>query len=349
MSADTIGRLEAFLAAWDARPLCRLEPPEARNIIITAVSPPYVALANEDLRAAITELRALRTALDEVVEYAADHAADPAMETIGMIAANARPATGPSDEITGYPDHYIVNGDHSGCQCGGPAPADQTPCVVHVVRQEGPTSEVFAGPFPDSDHASRWIEARRTPRWANITVAPLENPLGRGDAMAWHATDLGDFVQYTDADAIPALIGWLRADGRGLWAAAVHDLLERSHAARAAAARERVMAVASAIRSGLSSRGAQIVEYWESGPGDGGTPLPPEMSVTAEFSQRIAVLVITREDSTVIYSREMRDGTLAGPIQDGERAEYFDVGPEDVLRIVDGIVAAVVGEGGEPR
>lgn len=28
----------------------------------------------------------------------------------------------PEDEITGYPDHVIVNGDHSGCCCGGDAP-----------------------------------------------------------------------------------------------------------------------------------------------------------------------------------------------------------------------------------
>jgi hypothetical protein len=28
----------------------------------------------------------------------------------------------PEDEITGYPDHLIVNGDHSGCPCGGEAP-----------------------------------------------------------------------------------------------------------------------------------------------------------------------------------------------------------------------------------
>lgn len=28
----------------------------------------------------------------------------------------------PEDVITGYPNHYIVNGDHSGCFCGGEAP-----------------------------------------------------------------------------------------------------------------------------------------------------------------------------------------------------------------------------------
>lgn len=28
----------------------------------------------------------------------------------------------PEDEITGYPDHVIVNGDHSGCPCGGEEP-----------------------------------------------------------------------------------------------------------------------------------------------------------------------------------------------------------------------------------
>ena len=28
----------------------------------------------------------------------------------------------PSEEITGYPDHYILNGDHSQCFCGGDLP-----------------------------------------------------------------------------------------------------------------------------------------------------------------------------------------------------------------------------------
>lgn len=28
----------------------------------------------------------------------------------------------PEDRITGYPDHVVVNGDHSGCRCGGDAP-----------------------------------------------------------------------------------------------------------------------------------------------------------------------------------------------------------------------------------
>jgi hypothetical protein len=55
------------------------------------------------------------------------------------------------------------------------------PRVVHVVRSEGPTSEVFAGPFAGHEDAHRWIEANRTAAWKHITVAPLERPAAPND------------------------------------------------------------------------------------------------------------------------------------------------------------------------
>lgn len=36
-----------------------------------------------------------------------------------LIETGVRDERYPEDEITGYPDHVIVNGDHSGCRCGG--------------------------------------------------------------------------------------------------------------------------------------------------------------------------------------------------------------------------------------
>lgn len=39
-----------------------------------------------------------------------------------MIRGSGRGDACPEDEITGYPDHVVVNGDHSGCRCGGDAP-----------------------------------------------------------------------------------------------------------------------------------------------------------------------------------------------------------------------------------
>ena len=50
------------------------------------------------------------------------------------------------------------------------------PEVVHVVRHEGPTSEVFVGPFDDHYQTHRWIERNRTDAWRHVTVAPLEQP-----------------------------------------------------------------------------------------------------------------------------------------------------------------------------
>lgn len=47
--------------------------------------------------------------------------------------------------------------------------------VVHVVRHEGPTSEVFAGPFV-GDEAQAWIEANRTGHWTMCQVATLQRP-----------------------------------------------------------------------------------------------------------------------------------------------------------------------------
>lgn len=48
--------------------------------------------------------------------------------------------------------------------------------VVHVVRHEGPTSEMFVGPFDGHDETHRWIERNRTDAWRHVTVAPLERP-----------------------------------------------------------------------------------------------------------------------------------------------------------------------------
>jgi hypothetical protein len=44
--------------------------------------------------------------------------------------------------------------------------------VVHVVRHEGPTSELFIGFDPAGD-IDNWIAVRRTPAWDMVQVAPL--------------------------------------------------------------------------------------------------------------------------------------------------------------------------------
>lgn len=36
--------------------------------------------------------------------------------------ADFDPDACPEDSVTGYPDHFIVNGDHCGCPCGGADP-----------------------------------------------------------------------------------------------------------------------------------------------------------------------------------------------------------------------------------
>jgi len=90
--------------------------------------------------------------------------------------------------------------------------------VVHVVRLEGPTSEVFAGPFTGGE-AEAWIDANRTPAWTMVQVAPLERPAvipeherlvrenpelaqqireGIAEAGRGETVDLGGFSQYLD-------------------------------------------------------------------------------------------------------------------------------------------------------
>lgn len=90
--------------------------------------------------------------------------------------------------------------------------------VVHVVRHEGPTSEVFAGPFT-GDEAQAWIEANRTPAWTMCQVATLERPVvvpererlvhenpalaaqireGVAQAERGETVDLGSFAQHLD-------------------------------------------------------------------------------------------------------------------------------------------------------
>lgn len=92
--------------------------------------------------------------------------------------------------------------------------------VVHVVRVEGPTSEVFAGPFA-SGEAEAWIEANRTDAWTMCQVAPLERPAvvpererlvhedpelaaqireGIAEAEAGRTVDLGSFAQHLTVD-----------------------------------------------------------------------------------------------------------------------------------------------------
>lgn len=47
--------------------------------------------------------------------------------------------------------------------------------VVHVVRQEGPTSEAYIG-FPAGSDVDSWLEQHRTERWVHTTLAPLLRP-----------------------------------------------------------------------------------------------------------------------------------------------------------------------------
>lgn len=47
--------------------------------------------------------------------------------------------------------------------------------VVHVVRAEGPTSEVFAAFLDDTD-LERWLAWNRTPVWTHVQIAPLQYP-----------------------------------------------------------------------------------------------------------------------------------------------------------------------------
>ena len=98
------------------------------------------------------------------------------------------------------------------------------PRVVHVVRTEGPTSEIFAGPFRDQATLEAWLAENRTHRWTHVQVAPLERPVLRADipererlvhddpALAQQIRDgiaeaergetvyRGSFAQYLDGD-----------------------------------------------------------------------------------------------------------------------------------------------------
>ena len=90
--------------------------------------------------------------------------------------------------------------------------------VVHVVRTEGPTSEVFAGPFVGGE-AQAWIEANRTDKWTMCQVATLQRPAvapererlvhenpalaeqireGVAEAERGETVDLGSFAQHLD-------------------------------------------------------------------------------------------------------------------------------------------------------
>lgn len=102
------------------------------------------------------------------------------------------------------------------------------PRVVHVVRTEGPTSEVFAGPFHDEDRLEAWLAENRTPAWTHVQVAPIERPLlladipererlvhedpalaarileGIAEAERGETVDRGSFAKYLeDDDALP--------------------------------------------------------------------------------------------------------------------------------------------------
>ncbi len=79
--------------------------------------------------------------------------------------------------------------DHGRWVCGNHPPLGTTTGeqpegglrVVHVVRMEGPTSEVFAGPFASSE-AEAWIEANRTDAWTMCQVAPPGTAYGGAGA-----------------------------------------------------------------------------------------------------------------------------------------------------------------------
>jgi len=99
-----------------------------------------------------------------------------------------------------------------------------TPRMVHIVRTEGPTSELFVGPFDDGDRLEAWLAENRTPAWTHVQVAPLERPMLRADipereravhddpelaeqirrgideAERGETVDRGSFAQYLDDD-----------------------------------------------------------------------------------------------------------------------------------------------------
>jgi hypothetical protein len=73
-----------------------------------------------------------------------------------------------------------------------PRAEERAPQVVHVVRLEGPTSEVFVGPCVGRQ-AEAWIQENHTPAWTMVQIAPLERP-------ALRAADRDGFVHAPDSD-----------------------------------------------------------------------------------------------------------------------------------------------------
>jgi hypothetical protein len=53
--------------------------------------------------------------------------------------------------------------------------AERPYTVLHVVRQEGPTSELFVG-FPLGGDVDGWLAEHRTDKWTHVQHAPLQRP-----------------------------------------------------------------------------------------------------------------------------------------------------------------------------
>lgn len=85
------------------------------------------------------------------------------------------------DVITGAPDHYIVNGDHSGCNCG----TDWTPPALRV-EWSAETDSVRLPVLPEAS-ARQWAE-RPGYRLVRRLVGPWRDvdPPSATDATATH-------------------------------------------------------------------------------------------------------------------------------------------------------------------
>lgn len=79
------------------------------------------SMAAVDLDAALFVPWIRRLPVDGQWEFL-EQLADANAEDRPGIVERYRRAAEPEDEITGRPHHWIVNGDHSGCFCGGEAP-----------------------------------------------------------------------------------------------------------------------------------------------------------------------------------------------------------------------------------
>ena len=52
----------------------------------------------------------------------------------------------------------------------------KTPLCVHIVRNEGPTSEAIVGPFNDLNRLLLWLDKNVKDSWETPAIFPLDNP-----------------------------------------------------------------------------------------------------------------------------------------------------------------------------